>query len=290
VAQFLAILAAFAFAFGTVLQQKGTLEVPEDEAGRSFLTNIVRRPVWLGGALCMGLGWVLQAIALDKGPLVVVQSLTALSLVFALPIGARLTGQVVGFKVVAGAASMVAGIVLFLSVGSPTSGTSKPPAGAWLGSIAFTVAVVAIGFRIGRDRSGSARALLFGSAAGVCYAMQASVTKVFVPLVSKGLGTILSSWTTYALIASALVGLGLQQSALRTGVLAPAMASANALTLFFSVVFGITVFGETIAGGGRLGPAIFGLLLALLGIVLLAGAPPPEGVDIPAPQPPGLRT
>ncbi len=147
----------------------------------------------------------------------------------------------------------------------------------------FTIAVVAVGFRVGRDRSGATKALLFGSAAGVCYAMQASVTKVFVPLVGKGLETVLTSWTTYALIASALVGLGLQQSALRTGVLAPAMASANALTLFFSVVFGITVFGETIAGGGRIGPAVFGLLLALLGIVLLAGAPPPREADVAAP-------
>jgi drug/metabolite transporter (DMT)-like permease len=289
VAQFLAILAAFAFAFGTVLQQKGTLEVPEDAAGRSFLSNIVRRPVWVAGALCMGLGWVLQAIALDKGPLVVVQSLTALSLVFALPIGARLTGQVVGFKVVAGAASMVAGIVLFLSAGSPSSGTSNPPAGAWWGSLAFTIVVVAIGFRLGRDASGATKALLYASAAGVCYAMQASVTKVFVPLVGKGLGTILSSWTTYALIASALVGLGLQQSALRTGVLAPAMASANALTLFFSVVFGITVFNESISGGGELASAVFGLLLALLGIVLLAGAPPPQEADVGTRDAPGLE-
>ncbi len=117
-----------------MLQQKGTLEVPAGQAGRSFIAGIVHQPVWLAGALCMGLGWVLQAVALDKGPLVVVQSLTALSLVFALPIGARLTGQVVGFKVVAGAASMVAGIVLFLSVGSPSSGTSKPPAAGLVGS------------------------------------------------------------------------------------------------------------------------------------------------------------
>src|SRR5437764_14804126 len=68
----------------------------------------------------------------------------------------------------------------------------------------------------------------------------------------------------------------IQQSALRTDVLAPAMASSNAVTLFASVVFGLTVFGETLSDGhGRLAPAVIGLILALAGIGLLAGAKPP---------------
>jgi hypothetical protein len=80
------------------------------------------------------------------------------------------------------------------------------------------------------------------------------------------------------------VGFVLQQSALRTDVLAPAMASSNALTLFASVIFGLTVFGESLSHGhGRLVPAIIGLAFALIGIVLLAGAKPPLAVEpIPA--------
>jgi multidrug transporter EmrE-like cation transporter len=89
--------------------------------------------------------------------------------------------------------------------------------------------------------------------------------------------SLFGDWTTYALIASAVVGFVLQQSALKTDVLAPAMASSNAVTLFASVVFGLTVFGETLSDGhGRLAPAIIGLILALAGIVLLAGAKPPR--------------
>ena len=54
------------------------------------------------------------------------------------------------------------------------------------------------------------------------------------------------------------------------------MASSNAVTLFASVLFGVTVFGETLASNGdRLGPALFGLFLALVGVVLLAGSKPP---------------
>jgi hypothetical protein len=88
---------------------------------------------------------------------------------------------------------------------------------------------------------------------------------------------LLGNWTTYALIVLAIAGFVIQQSALRTDVLAPALASSNAVTLFASLVFGLTVFGETLSdGNGRLAPAIIGLILALAGIVLLAGAKPPR--------------
>ena len=117
----------------------------------------------------------------------------------------------------------------------------------------------------------------------MCFALQAAVTKAFVPLIGSGLSSLLASWTTYALIASALLGFVLQQSALKTGVLAPAMASSNAVTLFASIVFGTVVFGEDLSqGGGRLAPAIVGLGLALVGIALLATADPPARTE-PAP-------
>ena len=51
------------------------------------------------------------------------------------------------------------------------------------------------------------------------------------------------------------------------------MAASNAVTLFASVIFGATVFGETLShGDGRLAPAIIGLAVAMAGIVPLAGA------------------
>ncbi len=117
------------------------------------------------------------------------------------------------------------------------------------------------------------------------------MTKVFVGYLHQGLGPILSSWTTYALIISALFGFTLQQSALKTGVLAPAMASSNAMTLFASTLLGIIVFDETLAhGDGRLAPAALGLVVALLGMSTLAGEEQPvpdgRGADgsLPAPS------
>ena len=276
----LALLAAVAFAAGSVLQHKGTLSTSDGEGHPSFLAQIVREPVWLAGAVLQAVGWILQAVALDTGPLVVVQSITTLSLVFALPLGARLTGQVVSVRVVAGAAAVVVGIVLFLSVGSPKGGTTSPPASEWWSACLVTLVLVVGTGLAGRKRTGAPRALLFGIAAGFGFGLQTAVTKQFVTVVGHGLGAVLSSWTIYVLIISAVSGFVLQQSALKTGVLAPALASSNAVTLFAGVILGITVFGETLArGDGRLVPALVGLAAALGGVVMLAGAPQPETAD-----------
>ncbi len=290
----LALLAASAFALGTVLQQKGTLEAPAEAGDPRFFAQILRRPVWLAGAVAQAVGWILQAAALDRGSLVLVQSLTAMSLVIALPIGARVTNQQIGRRVVLGAVAMVVGIVLFLTAGSPAGSTSLPGATAWWSAFVGAAVAVAILADVGRHRSASGRALLMGSAAGVAFGLQAAVTKVFVTLVGQGIVTIVTSWTVYALIGSAVVGFVLQQSALKTGVLAPAMASSNAVTLLMSVVLGITVFGESLSrGDGRLVPAVIGLAMTVVGIVLLAGSEPPppsaavSRLDIgPVAQPP----
>ena len=112
----------------------------------------------------------------------------------------------------------------------------------------------------------------------MAFGLQAAVTKVFMELVGKGLGTILTSWTIYVLIASALVGFVLQQSALKTSILAPAMASSSAVTLFSSVLLGVSMLRRE-AVFERLALALLRrspvLLIALVGIVLLAGANPP---------------
>jgi drug/metabolite transporter (DMT)-like permease len=281
----IAFFAAFAFAFGSVFQQKGTLEAPAGGDDPRFLAQILRRPVWLAGAACQGGGWVLQAVALDVGSLIVVQSITTLSLVIALPLGKRLTGQLISPRIWIGAGAVVVGIVFFLSVGSPTAGTSTPPASAWWSAGLSAIFLVVLLGSLGRRWEGATRALLFGSAAGVAFAMQSAVTKVFVTVVGQGISAVLSSWTIYVLIASALAGFVLQQSALRAGVLAPAMASSNAVTLFGSVAFGASVFGESLSSGGaRLAPAVVGLGIALVGVVLLAGAQAPHGTEVPMPS------
>lgn len=287
----LAFLAACAFALGTVLQQRGTLDTTSGTGDSNWLIQILHKPVWLAGMIPQATGWVLQAVALDKGPLMEVQAITTLSLVIALPFGAWLTRQHIDRRVVLGALAIVAGIVVFLSAGSPQGGTTHPSAQIWWSACLVTLALVLVTAGLGRSREGAARALLFGSAAGFGYALQTAVTKTFVTEVGGGVLALLADWSIYVLIAAAVVGFVLQQSALKTGVLAPAMASSNTVSLFGGVILGGVVYGETLGHGNhRLAPAIIGLVVAVVGIVLLAraegptGAEPARGDGVPSPN------
>jgi hypothetical protein len=269
-AEFLALLAAGCFALGTVLQQKGALETPAGYGDARFLVQILRRPAWLAGACCQGVGWILQAAALNTGRLDVVQSITALSLVMALPLGARLTDQTIERRQVIAAIQTTGGIVVFLVAGSPQAGSASPTAAAWwLSAIAGAAAVATLG-TLGWSRSGSVGAALLGAAAGIAFAFQGAVTKEFVGQLGGGWSDVLAGWSPYALIATALIGFALQQSALKTGSLAPAMGASNAMTLIGSVILGSVVFGETLASGSRVVIAVIGLLIAIGGILALA--------------------
>jgi drug/metabolite transporter (DMT)-like permease len=282
VAYSFAVLAAVAFALGTVLQQKGALQTSSGENDPRFLVEILHKPVWLAGMISQSVGWILQAGALDRGPLVVVQFLTAMSLVIALPLGMWLTKQHIGPREWLGALAVLVGIMFFLWAGAPSGGTNHPSASLWWGACLGTSALVLVLAAFGTRMRGASKALLFGSAAGFGYGLQAAVTKTFVGELGHGALSLLADWSVYVLVASAVIGFVLQQGALKTGVLAPAMASSNAVTLFSSVILGIIVYGERLSasGGGHVASAVVGLVIAIVGIALLGSAevPPDNGV------------
>jgi drug/metabolite transporter (DMT)-like permease len=279
--ELLAVLTAVAFAFGTVLQQKGTMTTAAGDKDPRFLIEILHKPVWLAGLTFQVVGWVLQAMALDRASLVVTQSLVSLSLVIALPLGGWLTSQHIGRREVAGAVLTLAGIAWFLSAGQPQGGTDHPGATTWTIACVVTFALVLVLGAIGNRLIGAEKAIAFGVASGLAFGLQAAVTKTFVTHIGGGVLGLLGTWSSYVLLVTALLGFGLQQSALKTGVLAPAMASSNSVTLFASVVLGVAVYGETLArsGGAHPGFAVAGLLVAGAGIVLLAGSGRPGEPD-----------
>jgi drug/metabolite transporter (DMT)-like permease len=291
----LALLAATAFALGTVLQQKGTLAdtggtSPVDAAsgagGLRFLTQLFARPVWLLGGAVTAVGAVLNALALHWGTLAGVQALTTLSLVIALPFGVWLTDQRITRTVWVGAGVLVAGIVLFVAAGSPQPGTRVPSAADWWSAGLVSLVLAGILARMGHGRRPALQAVIFGMGAGVGFGLASALTKQFTDVVGQGLAAILTGWELWALLAAGVVGLVLGQWALRTGVLAPAMAATNAVTLFISVTLGVTVFGEKLnRGGGALALVAVGLTLVLVGVTLLARAPAPR----PGERPPDVE-
>jgi drug/metabolite transporter (DMT)-like permease len=274
----LAVVASVLFALGTVLQQKGTMSTEAGEDDPRFLVQILHRPVWLAGASLMAIGWVVQAMALDRAALMVVQALTALQLVIALPLGVLFTDQRIGKREISGAGLTLVGIIFFITAGQPQGGSSHATASAWWTSCLVIFGLVAVLVVVGARFSGGAKAITLGAAAGLGFGLQAAVTKTFVTEIGGGVLSLLTSWSVWILILSALTGFALQQTSLKTGVLAPAMASANSVTLFTSVILGVAVYGEEISksGTGHSVSAYAGLLVAIVGVALLAGAESPE--------------
>jgi drug/metabolite transporter (DMT)-like permease len=174
----LALLAALSFALGSVLQQRGTLQTAAPEGDPRFLAEIIRKPVWLFGGLMQVLGWIMQAAALEDGSLVLVQSLISLSLVFALPLGVRFTNQHVGRRSIIGACLTLLGIITFVAMGQPQSTSQQQPLP---GGHQYCSSLPGWNLTWQAHAGEAISATLFATAAGLGFAFQAAVTKVFAP-------------------------------------------------------------------------------------------------------------
>lgn len=270
-ASIIAILSAFFYGLGTVLQQRGTLQTRAGERDFRFLLEMLLKPVWLLGALTQAVGIGLQLLALNRGSLAVVQSLLSLSLVFALPFGVRLTNQYIGKRTIIGAACTMLGILAFVWIGQPQSTLEESPVLNILVAGVAAIGVMLILAWQGIKQKGAVTAALFSTGAGLSFAMGAAVLKGATMLIGSDppWGLVISA--VFVLMISSLFGQVLAQSALKTGFLAPAMAGSNATTLIGSVALGFIVFQESIASELHLiALALTGLALATVGVVLLA--------------------
>jgi drug/metabolite transporter (DMT)-like permease len=261
----LALTSALLFALGSVLQQKAGFDSPSAGASPGLLLRMARRPVWLAGIASDGLGFVAQAAALGIGRLAVVQPLLVASIVFALPLGMRFTGQRVQRGDVAAAALVVVALVGFLSIDSPSGGRSEAPLTDWLIVAIACAAVCAPMALLGSRGPAPRRAALLGSATGVLFALSAALTKAVVDELQSGILHVLGSWELYALAGVGYASMTLNQLALNTGALAATIATSAALDPIASVVIGVTLFDESLHATVL---QVVGTLAALTGAVL----------------------
>ncbi len=269
----LALLAAFLFALGLVLQEKAASTLPDDAVGRGFLLRLAREPVWLLGLAAQGAGFVAQAIALGVGSLVVVQPLLILSIVFALPLGRVLEKRTINRNEWVGAALVTGGLGVLLVASKTDAGTDDAPIRRWLLVGGATAALAAVLFVLARGRVPTVRAALLGTAGGILFGLSAALTKTVMSSLDEGVGGVLGSWHVYALVAISVVAFWLEQAALQTGALAAAVATTMAFDPLSSLLFGIVLFGEDLhdsAAGTAL--AALALAVALAGLVVLARA------------------
>jgi drug/metabolite transporter (DMT)-like permease len=270
----LALAAALVFSLANVLQQEVASTASEEEARRpGFLLQLARRPRWLAGIAADALGFALQAAALAVGRLVVVQPLLATTVVFSLPLGAKLGGRRVVRRDMVAALAVTAGLAIFLVVADPSGGREDATAAAWIVSFAVAAVVCAALTLAARGRPPERRAGLVGAAAGILFGLTAALTKATVERLDDGLLEVLTDWHLYALLVVGYAATSLAQTAFQTGVLAPAVATQMCLNPIASLLLGIFAFDETVhEDPAGLVAALVGFAVMIVGIVRLAAA------------------
>jgi drug/metabolite transporter (DMT)-like permease len=275
----LALVSALLFAIGTVLQQKAGMDALAPGTSSGLLVRMAQHRLWRVGIVCDVGGFIAQAAALRLGQLAVVQPLLVLSVVFALPLGARLSGQRVGRRESAAAAVVVAALAGFLAIANPSGGRSEVSISAWVVAGVACTAVCGPLSLLGRNGPAPRRAALLGAAAGILFALSAALSKSVVDELHLGVVHVITSWEPYALGAVGYVSMTLNQLALNTRALAPTIASSTTLDPIVSVALGLALFDEHLhasvlqAAGG-----FVALAVALLGVAVLARAEVPETI------------
>jgi drug/metabolite transporter (DMT)-like permease len=276
IAAILALLAAASFALAATLWQKAALSLTgvSIRNPKSLLVLLTQR-VWLAGLGAQILGVLLQAAALDRGQVSIIQPLLVTTVVWALPLGYFLTGQSVGRREVLGAVLVVAGLAVFASFASPAAGVDDAPASDWIGSIlVIGAACTALLLFANRARS-SARAALLGTVAGMLYGLSATLMKPVVEnLHADGAVAVLESWELWVMAVAGIVGFVFQQISLSTGRLVPSVAAVSVANPIVSVFLGAFVLQEALDKDPRWHAVVGvgGLALALLGAVVVSSA------------------
>lgn len=274
----IAVLAALAagggFATGGVLQQRAASTRPESEAlSFRLLVELAREPLWLLGIGVALVSYVLEALALSFGPLVLVQPLIVSELAFALPISLRWRGMKMGPREWLGVAAIAMGLTIGLASAAPRAGRASAPVAEWMAALGVVGCLTVLVVAVGRRMSGSARSPLYAVAAGIVIGTQASLLKATITPFEHGVSQGLEGWELWATLATAVLGLLLVQSAYEAGPLATSMPALDAIEPAIAIVLGIVLFHEDVRTGLALVGAGAGVTALLLGIALLDTSP-----------------
>jgi drug/metabolite transporter (DMT)-like permease len=271
----LAIVAAMSFALAATLWQKASMDAGVEPGDSKGLLGLLTNGVWLLGLLAQGTGVALQAGALDRGRVAIIQPLLVTSIVWALPLGHYLTNQVITRRHIAGAAIIVVGLATFAIVGDPAAGVDNAPTADWISALVVIFAVC-IGLMLFARHGGlGTKAAVFGATAGVLYGVAATLMKPTMETWhTDGLGTVLGGWQFWLMVVGGGVGFYLQQVSLATGRLVTSVATVSVVNPVVSVLLGALVLQERLDRDPEWHAvvAIAALAVALLGATLIASA------------------
>ncbi|OIK24955.1 hypothetical protein [Streptomyces malaysiense] len=265
VAVALSLVSAVAYALAAVAQER--LAARDAGAG---LRRLLGTGAWWSAVGLNAAAALLHVAALKYGPLTVVQPLGALTLVAAVPLGARAAGRRVSAVEWRGTALTLLGLGAVLVTASgpaPSRVLSLPEAVAVAGTTAALIGALSWP----GARPGLRHATASGFASGVASALTQTVTVA----VTDRSGPVTS---TEVIVVAVLVaafaagGLLLSQTAYRGGLGAP-LAVVTLANPVAAALIGLTLLGQGLTGGaGGVLLALAGAALAARGVVLLTRA------------------
>lgn len=273
----LSLVSAAAYASAAVAQSR---LAGRTDPGTGLLRLLGRSAWWSAVGLNAG-GALLHVAALKYGPLTLVQPLGALTLVAAVPLGARAAGRRVTRTEWRGTILTLLGLgaLLMTAGGSAPHETLSLTEALAVG--AGTMAVVA-----GLSRPGARPGLRHAAASGITSGVASALTQTLTVAATDHTGPLLS-WrlVTVAVLVSAFAmgGLLLSQTAYRGGLGAP-LAVVTLANPVAAAAIGLALLGERLQGGTiSLLPALLGAAAAVRGVVLLSRAQEvdtaPVGID-----------
>lgn len=264
-----ALLAAFWAAVGIVVRQRVARGVPDDKAmSATMATTLVREPLWWAGTLAAVAGYAFQALALAHGSLLLVQPLLVSSLLFALPMSARLCHQRITWAEWGWATLLTAALAVFVLVGQPREGHYRPPVPAWTLALVLTVPLVIVCVVAARRVGGRPRAMLLAVPVAVLLGMIAVLTKICTHRFAVGgWHGLLTTPALYVLVALAATLTVVQQAAFHAGALQASVPIMLVGEPIVAVVLGVVVLGEHLSVRG---PAALVLTVAVLAMAAAA--------------------
>ncbi|MGW1597854.1 hypothetical protein [Streptomyces sp. NPDC002343] len=266
----LSLVSAVAYALAAVAQERLAARSPGTGLLRLLGTGAWWSAVGLNAAAAL-----LHVVALKYGPLTVVQPLGALTLVAAVPLGARAAGRRVRAVEWRGTALTLLGLAALLLAASgpaPARVLSLPAALAVSGATAAAIGLLSWP----GARPGLRHATASGFASGVASALTQTVTVA----ATDRSGPVLSTEVIVGAVlvaAFAVGGLLLSQTAYRGGLGAP-LAVVTLANPVAAAVIGLSLLGQGLHGGaGGVLLALVGAGVASWGVLLLTRAAPGPG-------------
>lgn len=250
IAALLALGAAFFIAVGDVMHQRTAHDVTDEPVSHlGLFTRLLRDRQWWLGSIVSGVGFGLQAAALGLGSVLLVQAVLVTSLLFALPINARLTHRRVTRFEWIWAGLLAVSVAVIVTVGNPTEGHSRASFETWTLVIAVlgpALVACVIGARV---FSGPVSAVLLAIVSGALWGLFAVLTKGVVDRLDDGILALLKTPELYAWVVVAIAGTAWQQSSFRAGSLTASLPTMTVTEPIVGSVLGVVVLGEALRPG-----------------------------------------